>query len=341
MNERWKDSLFLRAVRGEDTERAPVWFMRQAGRHLPEYRKLKLTYDFWEMVRTPELTLKVTMQPVERYGVDAAILFSDIMTPLPPMGVNIEFLPGPVIETPVRTPELVDALIVPEKEEIAPYVAEAIALIRDESPVPLIGFAGAPLTLAAYLVDGGGSKDYAHLRAFLRSEPKAAHRLMEKLAQVTSRYLQMQIDAGVGAIQLFDSWAGLHPIDMYEEFGLPYINQILDSLVGDVPSIYFAPHAGHLVPQMGRLNCDVLGADWRQSIADLRDRTGISCVQGNLDPAIMFAPDEVIREQVTKVLKDGEGGAHVFNFGHGMMKQVSPEKVQVAVDAVQAYHRRR
>jgi uroporphyrinogen decarboxylase len=313
--------------------------MRQAGRHLPEYRKLKETYDFWELVRTPELTLEVTMQPVRRYGVDAAILFSDIMTPLPPMGVNIEFKPGPVIENPVRTHDRVKALEVPGKDEIAPYVADAISLIRDKSEAPLIGFAGAPLTLAAYLVDGGGSKDYAHLRGFMRSQEEAAHLLMEKLADVTTRYLQMQIDAGVAAVQLFDSWAGLHPTSMYEKFGKPYVNRILDGLEGDVPRIYFAPHAGHLVDQFAELDCEALGADWRQSIASVRKQTGIGCVQGNLDPAVLFADEATVRSEVEAVLRDGLGGAHVFNFGHGMMKQTSPAKVQVAVDTVKEFDR--
>lgn len=337
----WQDSLFTRAVRGEDTDRAPVWFMRQAGRHLPEYRELKRTYDFWEMVRTPELTLEVTLQPVRRYGMDAAILFSDIMTPLPPMGVNIEFQPGPVIDEPVRTDAQVDALRVPESGEIAPYVAEAIGMLRAESPVPLIGFAGAPLTLAAYLVEGGGSKDYAELRALMRAHPRTAHRLFEKLAQTTTRYLQMQIDAGVAAIQLFDSWAGLHDERVYAEFGVPYINQIFENLTGDCPTIYFAPHAGHLVPQLRAIGCEALGADWRQSIAEVRDRTGIACVQGNLDPAALFAPDDVLIDEVKRVLRDGEGGAHVFNLGHGMMKDASPEKVKLAVDTVKSQPRRR
>lgn len=334
-----RDSLFMRAVRGEDTERAPVWFMRQAGRHLPEYRKLKETYSFWEMVREPELALEVTMQPIRRYGMDAAIFFSDIMTPLPPMGLGIEFKPGPVIDNPVRTVRAVEQLRVPEAEEIAPFVPPAMQLITAESPVPLIGFGGAPLTLAAYMVQGSGSKDYGVFRGFLRSEPVAAHQLMEKLTKVSIRYLRTQAQAGASAVQLFDSWAGLHGAKIYGEFGVPYIRRIVEALREDVPVIYFAPHATHLAPQFAEVGADVLGADWRVSLADFRAHTGAACVQGNMDPAVLFGSPESIRNEVNRVLEDGKGGAHVFNLGHGMMKECDPDHVAAAVDAVKSFER--
>jgi len=204
-------SLLLRALRGEDTEVAPVWIMRQAGRHLPEYRALKERHDFWTLARTPELTAEVTLQPVRRYGMDGAILFSDIMTPLPPMGLDLDFRPGPVLAAPVRDRAAVDALRVPTQDEVAPFVADAIRLLRAElGDVPLIGFGGAPLTLATYAVEGSGSKEYATFRAFLRAEPDAAHALLDKLAETSIAYLRMQVEAGAQAIQLFDGPYGLY-----------------------------------------------------------------------------------------------------------------------------------
>ncbi len=228
-------SLFLRAAWGEDTPRAPLWLMRQAGRYLPEYRAIKERASFWEMVRTPELAAEVTLQPLRRFPLDAAILFSDIMTPLPAMGVAVAFNPGPVVAEPLRSPAQIEALRLPEAAEVAPFVAEAIRLVRRElqgRETVLIGFGGAPLTLATYLVQGAGSKDYEVFRAFLRQEPALAHRLLEKLTELTLRYLRMQVEAGAQAIQLFDSWAGLHDPQTYRTFGLPYNRRVLEGLGG-------------------------------------------------------------------------------------------------------------
>lgn len=334
------DSLYLRAIRGEDTERAPVWFMRQAGRFLPEYRALKETYTFWQLARTPELACEVTLQPVRRLGVDAAILFQDIMTPLPPMGVEIDFVPGPSFQTPIRTGGQVDALRVPEQDEIAPFVAEAIGLIRSESPVPLIGFGGAPITLATYMVEGKGSKDYAHLRAFLRADSGAAHALLDKLTEVSIRYLSMQVAAGAQAIQLFDSWAGLHDRDTYREFVLPYNQRIFDALGKlDVPRIYLAINALHLIDEMNAYDCEAFSIDWRTPIDELRPRLGGRTIQGNLDPSELLAPRPRIRESVERVLRSGLGGAHVFNLGHGMIPMADPDDVQYAIDCVRAFSR--
>lgn len=334
------DSLYLRAIRGENTERAPVWFMRQAGRFLPEYRALKETYTFWQLARTPELACEVTLQPVRRLGVDAAILFQDIMTPLPPMGVEIDFVPGPSFQTPIRTGAQVDALRVPDQDEIAPFVADAIGLIRAESPVPLIGFGGAPITLATYMVEGKGSKDYAHLRAFIRTDPGAAHALLDKLTEVSIRYLGMQVAAGAQAIQLFDSWAGLHDRDTYREFVLPYNQRIFDALGAlGVPRIYLAINALHLIDEMNAYDCEAFSIDWRAPIAELRPRLGGRTIQGNLDPAELLAPRPRIREAVERVLRSGLGGAHVFNLGHGMIPMADPDDVQYAIDCVRAFPR--
>ena len=256
-------SLFLDAAWGKFTERAPVWMMRQAGRYLPEYRAIKEHLSFWEMCRTPEVACAITLQPVKRLGVDAAILFQDIMTPLPSMGIDIQFNPGPVIESPLRSSAQIEALRLSEKTEIAPFVAEAIKLIRQESPVPLIGFGGAPLTLATYLIQGGGSKDYAEFRQFLRYAPEAAHALLDKLTVLSIRYLSMQVEAGAQAIQLFDSWAGLHSAGMYAQFARPYNQRIFEALaVYKIPRIYIAVEAAHLYPEINQLNCEVVSIDW-------------------------------------------------------------------------------
>ena len=331
-------SLFLRAANGEDTSRAPIWLMRQAGRYLPEYRALKERYTFWDLCRTPELGVEVTMQPLRRFELDAAILFSDIMTPLSSMGVQIDFAPGPVIETPIRSAGQVAALRVPETEEIAPFVGDILRELRKVCPVPVIGFGGAPLTLATYLVQGAGSKDYATFRQFLRAEPAAAHALLSKISDVSLRYLQMQIDAGAQAIQLFDSWAGLHAMDMYEEFGAPYARRVLEGLHG-VPRVYIAVASGHLLPAIATLPVEMVSVDWRTPLSVARAAFPGKALQGNLDPALLLAPHDVLAREARKVLTEGLGGAHVFNLGHGMMKEASPDAVGHLVDTVHEFDR--
>ena len=337
---RHHDSLFLRAARGEDTATAPVWFMRQAGRHLPEYLALKERWSFWEMVRTPEIACDVTLQPVRRYGMDAAIFFSDIMTPLPAMGVDIEFSPGPVIQTPIRTRAQVDALRVPDAAEIAPFGTDAIRLITQESPVPLIGFGGAPLTLAAYLVQGSGSKDFAAFRAFLRAEPNAAHLLIDKLTELSIRYLDSQIEAGASAVQIFDSWAGLHDRWIWERYAMPSLERLLSALARhNVPRIYFALDAAHLMEQLRVLPAEVYGWDWRMPLNEVRNRLGARAVQGNLDPAALLADPQALRSEVERVLRAGQGGAHVFNLGHGIFRETDPANVQRALETIRAFDR--
>ena len=286
-------SLFLEAAHGHSTPRAPIWIMRQAGRYLSEYRALKERYTFWELCRTPELAAEITLQPVRRFGMDAAILFQDIMTPLPPMGLEIDFAPGPVFRSPVRSAEAVDELIVPEQGEIAPYVAEAIALIRADSPVPLIGFGGAPLTLATYIVQGGGSKDYDEFRQFLRYAPQTAHALLEKLTELSIRYLKMQLDAGAQAVQLFDSWAGLHDARMYREFAKPYNTRIFEALAAfGVPRLYIAVDALHLYGEIKDLPCEVVSVDWRAPLLQVRPLLpGKTLARATLDPAVLLAPE--------------------------------------------------
>ncbi len=333
-------SLFLDAAWGKDTPRAPVWMMRQAGRYLPEYRALKEKYGFWTMCRTPELAAEITMQPVRRLGVDAAILFQDIMTPLPPMGLDIEFKPGPVIASPIRTQEQVDVLIVPDKDELVPFVAEAIQLIRAESNVPLIGFGGAPLTLATYLIQGSGSKEYEEFRQFLRYAPNTAHALLEKLTEVSIRYLTKQIEAGAQAIQLFDSWAGLHDARTYAEFARPYNERIFKALESyKIPRLYIAVGALHLYSEIQKLSCEVVSVDWRAPLSTVRKVLEGKTLQGNLDPAVLLASKDVIKKEAEFVLREGLGGAHIFNLGHGIMQHTNPDHAQFLIDTVQAFDR--
>ncbi|GIW32844.1 uroporphyrinogen decarboxylase [Meiothermus sp.] len=343
MNSLNQTSLFLRAAWGEDTPQAPIWLMRQAGRYLPEYRAIKARAGFWEMVRTPELAAEVTLQPLRRFPLDAAILFSDIMTPLPAMGVHIDFSPGPVVAEPLRTQAQIEALRLPEAQEIAPYVAQAIRLVRREltgKPVALIGFGGAPLTLATYLVQGGGSKDYEDFRAFLRQEPTLAHRLLERLTELSIRYLRMQVEAGAQAIQLFDSWAGLHDLEAYLTFGLPYNQAVLSALADlSVPRIYLAVGAAHLYPALAQLSCEAVSVDWRMSLAQVRPFFPAHTLQGNLDPAILLAPPAVITQEAHKVLRAGRGGPHIFNLGHGVIRTTPPEHVSHLVEVVQQFNR--
>ncbi len=333
-------SLFLEAAHGHDTPRAPVWIMRQAGRYLSEYRALKEKYTFWELCRTPELAADITLQPVRRFGMDAAILFQDIMTPLPPMGLEIDFAPGPVFRSPVRTAEAVDKLVVPDQNEIAPYVAEAIGLIRAESPVPLIGFGGAPLTLATYIVQGGGSKDYDEFRQFLCYAPETAHALLEKLTELSIRYLKMQVEAGAQAVQLFDSWAGLHDARTYREFAKPYNQRIFEALSAyDVPRLYIAVDALHLYSEIKDLHCEVVSVDWRVPLSQVRPLLPGKTLQGNLDPAVLLAPEKVVRAEAERVLGEGLGGPHIFNLGHGIMRQTDPERVAQLLEVVRAFDR--
>jgi len=332
-------SLFLEAANGRDTKRAPIWIMRQAGRYLPEYLAIKAKHSFWEMARTPELACEITLQPLRRFGLDAAILFQDIMTPLPPMGVKIEFAPGPVFAEPVRSVHAIDALSVPGKDEIAPFVADAIKLIRAECPVPLIGFGGAPLTLATYLIEGGGSKDFETFRGFLRQEPAAAHRLLDKLTEVSILYLSMQVEAGAQAIQLFDSWAGLHDARTYREFAKPYNQRIFKWLASyRIPRLYLAVDALHLYGEIKELPCEVISVDWRAPLSQVRPLLG-KTLQGNLDPAVLLAPKEVIAQEAERVLREGLGGPHIFNLGHGIMRQTDPEMVAHLVEVVKRFNR--
>jgi uroporphyrinogen decarboxylase len=332
------DSPFLRACRSQPVERTPVWFMRQAGRSLPEYRVIREKHGMFEIIRTPELAAVVTMQPVTRLGVDAAILFSDIVVPLAAIGIDVQLKAGvgPVVAEPFRTAADIDRLRPLEPDDV-PYVAEAVRMLVEELDVPLIGFAGAPFTLASYLVEGGPSRTWAHTKALMLGEPDTWRELVEVLAQITAAFLRVQIDAGAHAVQLFDSWAGaLSPPD-YEHFVLPASSMVFDELADrDVPSIHFGVDTGELLPLMADAGASVVGVDWRVPLDVARERVGDGvAVQGNLDPAVCFAPWEVVESKVRDVLaRNGGRPGHIFNLGHGVLPETDPDVLKRIVELV-------
>jgi uroporphyrinogen decarboxylase len=339
-----RNDLFLRACKGEITERVPVWFMRQAGRSLPEYRALRERHSILEVCRTPELAVEVTLQPVRRLGVDAAILFSDIVVPLQAMGVELEIEPGvgPVIESPIRTASDVDRLRPLEPAEGVPFVLEAIRALVEQLDVPLIGFGGAPFTLASYLVEGGPSKDHARTKALMAADPATWHKLMDRLAESILQYLRAQVAAGAAAIQLFDSWAGaLAPRD-YRAHVAPAVTRILGGLAGaGVPRIHFGVGTGELLELMSGTGADVMGIDWRVPLRGARSRLGDDVVlQGNLDPALCLAPFEVVKERAVEILEETGGRRHVFNLGHGVLPSTDPNTLTRLVDAIHEWRPR-
>jgi uroporphyrinogen decarboxylase len=305
---------------------------------LPEYRALRERFGMLEMCRTPELATEVTMQPVRRFGVDAAILFSDIVIPLQAMGVDVEIRPGvgPVIAHPIRSAAEVDKLLPLEPEEGVPYVLDAIRMLTAELQVPLIGFAGAPFTLACYLIEGGPSKTHARTKAFMYSEPETWDRLMNVLADAIARYLRAQVDAGVSAVQLFDSWVGALDQTDYRHYAMPASRKILGELAGSgVPRIHFGVGSGALLELMTQAGADVIGVDWTVPLDVARDRVGGSlAVQGNLDPAVCLAPWKVIAERTADILKRGGGRGHVFNLGHGVLPETDADALAQLVDFV-------
>jgi uroporphyrinogen decarboxylase len=333
------NDLFLRACRRQPVERTPIWMMRQAGRYLPEYRAIRSRVDFVTLCKTPELAAEVTIQPIDRLGVDAAILFSDILIPAEPMGPVVTFNPGPVLDPPVRRAEDVDKLRVPDPEETVPFVYETIRILRRElaERVPLIGFGAAPFTLAAYLVEGGGSKNFEHFKQLIYAEPVVAHRLLEKCAATLECYLAAQVRAGAQAIQLFDTWAGLLDPGDYREFALRYARRVLESLrEAGVPRIYFALDASHLLEDIRGCGADVIGLDWRTPLAEGARRLGPAfALQGNLDPTALLAPPAVIEKHARRIVAEGSAATgHVFNLGHGILPTTPVEHARALVDAV-------
>ncbi|BCO07995.1 uroporphyrinogen decarboxylase [Desulfolithobacter dissulfuricans] len=333
---------FLRACRGEKTDYTPVWFMRQAGRYLPEYQKIRKKGTFLDLCKTPELAAEVTLQPIDIFGMDAAILFSDILIPMEAMNLTLEFHEGrgPVFPDPVRDQQAVDNLIVPDPDETMPFVMETIRILRRELKVPLIGFSGAPFTLATYLIEGGSSKVFLETKRMMFQAPELYDALLTKITRCTSLYLQAQARAGAQALQIFDSWAGvLAPCD-YERFALPYVQSIIRDLrqTTDVPIIYFANNGSTLLGHTTTAGADVLGLDWRINIGDAIRKVGDHAVQGNLDPIALFLPRDELRQRVHRLLDDArDARGHIFNLGHGILPQTPPEQAKIAVDAVHEY----
>lgn len=329
---------FLKACRGEKTDYTPIWMMRQAGRYLPEYQKVRGNVTFLELCKSPELCVEVTLQPIDILGMDAAILFSDILILMEAMGAPLEFHEGrgPVFPETIRDQAALDTLIVPDADEATGFVMETIRLLRRELKVPLIGFAGAPFTCATYLIEGGSSKVFWETKKMMFTQPELFHKLMDKITKSTILYLQAQARAGAQALQLFDSWAGiLAPCD-FDEFALPYVKQILAALKEfNIPLIYFANNGATLLGQSVSSGADVIGLDWRINIGDAIKKVGKKAVQGNIDPFALLLPKEQLRQRIGRLLegaKDAHG--HIFNLGHGIHQFTPPDQAKIAVDAV-------
>jgi uroporphyrinogen decarboxylase len=349
MNEALKNDLLLRALLREPTPRRPIWLMRQAGRYLPEYRATRTRAGgFLQMCMNPEIACEITLQPVDRFPLDAAILFSDILTIPHAMNLGLEFEAGegPKIEHPVRTPADIGKLGVPDPGRELKYVMEAVTRVRRElkGRVPLIGFAGSPWTVATYMVEGGSSKTFGVIKRMMYESPRQLHRLLELLAKATILYLNAQIAAGAQAVMLFDTWGGVLTPAQYEEFSLRHMAQVIDALTRKsegrrVPNIVFTKGGGAWLTKIAAIGCDAVGVDWTTDLGDARKAVdGRVALQGNLDPSALFAAPETLRAETLRVLDSyGAGAGHVFNLGHGITPDVDPERVALLVETVQSY----
>jgi len=333
---------FLDAARGRRVDVTPVWLMRQAGRSLPEYRKLRERWTLAEIVAQPELCAEVTLQPVRRLGVDAAVMFADIMLPVAGMGVDFDLVEnvGPVIEHPIAGADDVARLRVPEGEEAAPQVIAAVRQVVAQSPVPVICFSGAPFTLASYLIEGRPSRTFAKVKAFMYTQPQAFDILLDKLARTMARYLEAQVAAGAQSIQLFDSWVGALTRDDYESRVARHTRAILDALApSGVPRIHFGTDTSHLLESIAQTGADIVSLDWRVPLDEGWDRVGHGLgIQGNLDPAVLLGPVDLVRERAREVLRRAGGRpGHIFNLGHGVLPESNLENLQVLVETVHSW----
>jgi uroporphyrinogen decarboxylase len=334
------EPLLTRACRRELVERTPVWFMRQAGRSLPEYRELRKHHDLFSVCRQPELCAEVTLQPVRAHGVDAAVMFADIMLPVIGMGVDVELVEnvGPVIADPVRTSADVERLRVPEPDEAVPFILEAVRLVRAELPAEqaVIGFAGGPFTVAGYLIEGKPTREFVQTKRCMYGQPEVWHGLMDKLADTFAAYLRAKVTAGADVIQLFDSWVGTLSAEDYEEFVAPYSARVLAAV--DVPTIHFGTGTAHLLPAMAATGGDVVGLDWRIPIERGWELVGAERgVQGNLDPALLLGPFERVAAATDRILDAVAGRrGHIFNLGHGVLPDTDPADLGRLVELVHA-----
>ena len=344
-----KNDRLLRALLKKPVDCTPIWLMRQAGRYLPEYRQIReKAGDFMSLCKTPELACEVTLQPLRRFSLDAAILFSDILTIPDAMGLGLHFVEGegPVFDHPLRSEAAIQKLSVPDPQSELSYVMEAIQLIKHElaDKVPLLGFSGSPWTLASYMVEGAGSKTFAQIKTLLYQRPDVLHQLLDKLAQAVTHYLNAQIVAGVDVVMLFDTWGGLLTTPQYEMFSLYYMKKILNGLKRQnndqkIPVIVFTKGGGLWLEKIAEIECDAISLDWTINLSEAKARVGQKvALQGNLDPAALYASEKTLREAVKQVLEQyGVSTGHVFNLGHGVSPDVDPEKVAILVDAVHTF----
>jgi len=338
-----KNDLYLRALKGESVERPPVWMMRQAGRYLPEFQEIKKKYDFFTRCQTPELAAEITVQPIRRYGMDAAILFSDILVIPQAMNIEVEMKNGigPWLPNPIRTMQDVEKVIVPNIDETLGYVMDAIKLTKEmlDDEIPLIGFAGSPWTILCYCIQGQGSKNFDKAKEFCFTQPLAAHVLLQKITDTTIAYLKKKVEAGVNAVQVFDSWGGmLSPVD-YQEFSWQYINQIIEALKDDAPVIAFGKGCWFALEEMAKSNASALGVDWTITPEWARKLTGGNItLQGNFDPTRLFSPPAEIKKQVKTMIDSFGKDKYIVNLGHGILPNIGLENAGAFIDAVKEYN---
>jgi len=340
-----KNDLYLRALKGETVDRPPVWMMRQAGRYLPEFMKLKDKYDFFTRCQTPELASEITVQPIRRYGMDAAILFSDILVVPQAMNIHVEMKPGvgPWLPNPIRNMKDVEQVIVPDIDETLGYVMDAIKLTKEmlNDDIPLIGFAGSPWTLLCYCIQGQGSKNFDMAKEFCFTQPLAAHTLLQKITDTTIAYLKRKVECGVNAVQVFDSWGGmLSPVD-YQEFSWKYIQQIIDALKDDAPVVAFGKGCWFALDEMSKSGAAALGVDWTITPEKARLFTNNSItLQGNFDPTRLFSPPAVIKKQVTEMIDAFGKDKYIVNLGHGILPNIPLDNAKAFIDAVKEYEQK-
>ena len=337
------NSLFLKALGCKNDSRPPIWLMRQAGRYMPEYRLLRKKYSFLEMCHNPELIVEVTKLPLDAFKMDAAILFSDILV-IPEafqVGLSFEENKGPIIHRPISTRQDIESLPNPNIKESLNYVALGIKALRSELKVPLIGFSGAPFTVASYMIEGGSSRDLKKTKQMMIRDPSSFHLLLEKIAQSTIEYLNLQIDAGVQALQIFDSWAHFLSHDHFRTFSLAYLKKILAGIKKDVPVILFCRGSSIFAPQLAELEPAGISIDWQADLKNIRSNISPNiALQGNMDPDILYGSEDVIRKEALKILKAMENDkGFIFNLGHGMLPDMSPDAVKVLVDTVHSYQK--
>ncbi len=337
-----KNDLFLRALQGETVERPPVWMMRQAGRYLPEFMEIKEKYDFFTRCQTPELASEITVQPIRRFGMDAAILFSDILVIPQAMQIEVQMKPdfGPYLPKPIRSQKDVDRVLVPDVNEELDYVMQAITATKEklQDEIPLIGFAGSPWTILCYCVQGQGSKTFDKAKEFCFTQPVAAHDLLQKITDTTISYLKAKVNAGVNAVQIFDSWGGMLSPNDYKEFSWYYIQQIIDALKEETQVIVFGKGCWFALGDMAKSGAAALGVDWTCSARNARYLTGGKItLQGNFDPARLLSPPEVIKKMVTQMINEFGKDQYVVNLGHGILPNVPVENAKAFIDAVKEY----